>query len=148
MTVFFTVFSGTLVFVVGQMILQFFIVPVQDFFKTIAAIAHARIEVADVTSNPGVQSKERNEETSRQLRRLSGQLHSHLFLVRPYALVCRVSGLPSRAQVLQASGSLIGLSNSVFSSNGKTIESNASRWDKICDNLGIDIEPDDRVPRA
>jgi hypothetical protein len=57
MTVFLTVFSGTLVFVVGQIILQFFIVPVQEFFKTIAAIAHARIEVADVTSNPGSSQK-------------------------------------------------------------------------------------------
>ena len=37
-TVFYAVVSGALVFVVGQIILQFVIVPVQEFFKTIAAI--------------------------------------------------------------------------------------------------------------
>jgi hypothetical protein len=146
-TVFYTVLSGTFVFVFGQIILQFVIVPVQEFLKTIAAIAHARVEDAQVTSNPGVLSAERMEETSRHLRRLSAQLHSHLFLVRPYVPVSRIFGLPSRDHVLQASRSLIGLSNSVFSANEKTYESNAGKWEKICDTLGIGIEPDDRWPK-
>ncbi len=145
--VFYTVLSGTVVFVVGQIILQFVIVPVQDFLKTIASIAHARVEHAHVTANPGVPSEERMGETSRHLRRLSAQLHSHLFLVRPYAPVSRVFKLPSRNQVLQASRSLIGLSNSLFSANEKTYQSNAGKWEGICDALGIYIEPDDRWPK-
>jgi hypothetical protein len=146
--VFWTVLSGTFVFVFGQIILQFVIVPVQDFLKTIAAIAHARVEHAQVTANPGVLLAERMDETSRHLRRLSAQLHSHLFLVRPYVPVSRVFNLPSRSKVLQTSKSLIGLSNSVASdANGKTHQWNAERWESICEALGIYIEQDDRWPK-
>jgi hypothetical protein len=107
--VFWAVLSGTLVFVLGQIILQFVIVPVQDFLKTIAAIAHARVEHAQVTGNPGVLLAERMDETSRHLRKLSAQLHSHLFLVRPYVPVSSMFNLPSRSKVMKASKSLIGL---------------------------------------
>ena len=146
-TVFITVLSGTCVFVSGQIVLQFVIVPVQDFLKTIAAICHARVEHAQVTANPGVLSEDRMNETSQHLRRLSAQLHSHLFLVRPYVLVSRLFTLPSRNQVLQASRSLIRLSNSVFSAHEKIYQSNASSWENICDTLGIYIEQDDRWPK-
>ena len=146
--VFWTVLSGTFVFVFGQIILQFVILPVQDFLKTIAAIAHARVEHAQITANPGVPSAERMDETSRHLRRLSAQLHSHLFLVRPYVPVSRAFNLPSWSKVLQASKSLIGLSNSVASAgNEKTHQWNAERWDSICAALGIYIEQDDRWPK-
>jgi hypothetical protein len=143
-----TVLSGTFVFVFGQIILQFVIVPVQEFLKTIAAISNARIEHAHVTANPGSLTAERIDETSRHLRKLSAQLHSNLFLVRPYFPVSYVFKLPSRKQVLQASKSLIGLSNSVFSaSNEKTYQWNAERWENICDALSIQIEQDDRWPK-
>jgi hypothetical protein len=58
--------------------------------------------------------------------------------VRPYVPVSRLFKLPSRNQVLRASKSLIGLSNSVFSAaNEKTHQSNAARWENICDALGV-----------
>jgi hypothetical protein len=143
-TVFGTIVSGTFVFVLGQIILQFWIVPVQEFRKTIAAIAHARVEVGEVTSNPGVLVPERNDKASRRLRKLSAQLQSHLFLVWPYAPVARLFKLPSRDHVVQASRSLAGLSTSVFSDTGRTPESNVRKWAKICDALGIELEPDAR----
>ena len=139
--------NGCLCF--GQIILQFVIVPVQEFLKTIAAIAHARVEHAVVTANPGVPSAERIDETSRHLMRLSAQLHSHLFLVRPYVWVSCVFKLPLRSEVLKASRSLMGLSKSLASvdANGKTYQWNAERWESICEALGIYIEQDDRWPK-
>ena len=80
-SVFWTVFSGTVVYIFGQIALKLVIEPVHDLKKTIGMISHALIECANVIYNPGVLTKDVLDETSRELRNLASQLRSHLYLI-------------------------------------------------------------------
>jgi len=147
-TVFLTVLSGVLTYVLGQLVLKLVIEPVQDMKKTIGDISHSLIEHANVISNPGLPKKEVIAETSSHLRKLSSKIQSHLYLVPLYPITARIFRLPQKEKILEASKYLIGLSNSVFSeTNDKVYESNAKRVERICDGLGIYMSDDDRWPR-
>lgn len=113
-TVFLTVFSGVLTYVAGQLILKLVIEPVHDMKKTIGHVSYSLIEHANVISNPGVPRQEVMDGTSKHLRRLSSEIHSHLYLVPVYPVSAAIFRLPKKGDVLEASKALIGLSNSVF----------------------------------
>lgn len=146
-TVFLTVFSGAVTFVIGQLVVKLMIDPVQEMKKTIAQISHTMIERANIIGNPGVPATEVMDETSKELRKLSSQLRAHLYLVPAYRSTARIFFLPKIDQVLAASGALIGLSNSVFRATGKVYEANAKRVEMVCDSLGIYLEDDARLPK-
>lgn len=146
-TVFLTVLSGVITYVLGQLVLKLVIEPVQDLRKTIGVISHALTERANIIHNPGVPTPEAMHETSRELRKLSSQLHAHLFLVPVYGVTSRVFRLPSQDHALEASSNLLGLSNSVFNAREKIYEINAKRVEKICDSLGIYMAEGDRWPK-
>jgi len=57
-TVFLTVFSGVVTYIVGQLVLKLLIEPVQDLKKTIGMISYALIERGSVISNPGNSTKD------------------------------------------------------------------------------------------
>jgi hypothetical protein len=59
MTVFLTVLSGVLFFVLGQLALKLVIEPLNDMRKTIGLISHALIEHAGLIHNPGVAQEAR-----------------------------------------------------------------------------------------
>lgn len=146
-TVFFTVLSGVLTYVFGQLVVKLVIEPVQDMRKTIGLISHALIEHASIYHNPGVPTEDAMNETSRDLRKLSSQLQAHLFLVPRYGMTSRVFRLPPHAEVMEASSALIGLSNSVFAARQNIYEVNAKRVEKICDSLGIYLPEGSRWPK-
>jgi hypothetical protein len=144
-TVFITVLSGVLTYVLGQLILKLMIEPVQEMRKTIALISHSLIERANVISNPGVPTKEVMDTTAKELRKLSSQLQSHLYLVPIYEKTSKLFRLPTQKQVLAASSALIGLSNSVHVARDNVYDVNAERNQTICDSLGIFLPESDRV---
>jgi len=143
-TVFLTVVSGVITYVLGELILKLFVEPVHETKRTIGQISHSLIEYASVIANPGVRSKEVLEEVSRSLRRLSSQLHAHLRLVPLYGATAFVFRLPSRTEILAASTALIGLSNGVFERGFE--EQNADRVRIMCESLGIYRPEADRAP--
>jgi hypothetical protein len=143
-TVFLTVMSGVVTYVLGQLVLKLAIEPVQEMRKTIAIISHSLIEHANIIQNPGVPPQEVMKETSQHLRRLSSQLHSHLYLVPCFTLTSWLFCLPTRANVLDASTALIGLSNSLYRAKDRIYEQNARRVEKVCDALGIYLAEEDR----
>lgn len=145
-TVFWTVLSGVVTYVLGQLAVKLLIDPVQEMKRTIGQVAHALIEHANVISNPGVPSREVMDVSSKLLRSLSAQLQSHLYLVPGYEFSARVFGLPASANVLEATGLLIGLSNSLHRATDHVYEHNAKRLDKIHDLLAIYRAPGDRYP--
>lgn len=146
-TVLWTVVSGVLTYVLGQLVLKLVIEPVQDFRKTVGRISHALIERANVIQNPGVPTHEVMQETSRELRVLSSELQAHLYLIPSYCITRAAFRLPKRELVLQASQALIGLSNSVYQATGRTYEANAKRVESICDSLGIFLPESSRRPK-
>lgn len=147
-TVFFTVLSGVITFVIGQLIVKLLLDPVQDMKRTIGQVSHTLVERAAVIANPGVPTKEIMDETSDSLRRLSSQLHAHLYLVPSYGLISKVFRLPSKENLLIASSALIGLSNSVFRADERVYEVNAKRVEQVCDSLGIYYAEGSRWPKT
>lgn len=146
-TVFFTVLSGVLTYVAGQLVLKLVLDPVHELRKTIGQVAHTLILRANIISNPGVPSKEVMDATSDELRALSSQLQSHLYLVPKYSLTAKVFRLPTLRQISEASSALIGLSNSVYRSTGNVYEANAKRVEAVCDSLGIYFPEEGRWPK-
>lgn len=149
LTVFFTVLSGVITFVIGQLLVKLVIDPVQELKKTIGQISHSMIEHANVIANPGVPNADVMKETSKHLRQLSSQLHGHLYLVPLYKATAWFFRLPTKERILVSSGAVIGLSNSVFraSPSEHIDEHNAKRVELICDSLGIYMAEGDRIPK-
>ncbi len=146
-TVFFTVLSGVITFVIGQIVVKLLLDPVQDMKKTIGQVSHTLVERANVIANPGVPTKEIMDDTSDSLRKLSSQLHAHLYLIPSYNMISKVFRLPSKENLLIASSALIGLSNSVYRVDNQVYESNAKRVAQVCDSLGIYLAEESRWPR-
>jgi hypothetical protein len=130
--------------VFGQVAVKLVIEPVQELRKSIGKVAQGMVMHASVISNPGVPSVDAMDETSKELRMLSSDLHTHLRLVPWYSKTARVFGLPTHDQILLASSCLIGLSNSVHGASENIYEANAARVEKIHDALGIYLVDDER----
>lgn len=150
MTVFLTIFSGVSIFVIGQIIVKLIIDPVHELRKTIGKISHTLIELANVIQNPGVPPEEEIRTASRELRKLSSELQSHLYLVPQYERIATLFKLlfvlPDRNKIMRASSNLIGLSNGLFRSGAGIYEANAKRVEAICDSLGIYLSESERWP--
>jgi hypothetical protein len=145
MTIFITVLSGVITFVIGQLILKLLIDPVHDFRRTVAEIALALIQYANVYANPGVAGSEVEKKSSEELRRLSSRLNAQMYLIPYYRITARIFGLPSRDKVVDAASCLIGLSNGVFKSASNLVLVNVERADKIRNALGIFIPENEQV---
>jgi hypothetical protein len=149
MTVFLTVLSGVITFVLGQLIIKLLVDPVHDFRRTVADIALALIEYANVYANPGVAGSEVEKKVSEELRRLSSRLNAQMYLIPCYRLTAKIFGLPSREKVVDAASNLIGLSNGVFRSASDLVLVNVERSDKIRNVLGIFVPESERIkPRG
>jgi len=146
-TVFFTILAGVITYVAGQLILKLVIEPVQELRRTIGNISYTLIERANVIHNPGVPTIEVINETSKELRKLSSQLHSHFFLIPLYDKTSKVFRLPSHSKIREAATNLIGLSNGIHEEGDNIYEVNAKRIEKICDCLGIYLSDDERWPK-
>jgi len=149
-TVFVTVLSGVLTYVVGQLVVKLLIDPVQAMNKTIGQVAHSLTFLANVTGNPGLQSQEIGREASKQLRQLSSELESHLYLVPKYRQTAWLFRLPNQKEVLKSRDYLIGLSNSVEPKDprGTLADANAKRVESIRDSLGLYMSDSERVPKS
>lgn len=146
-TVFYTVLSGVLTFVLCETLLKLVIEPVQEMRRTLGQVAHVLIERATFIGNPGLQNEEKIHSVSDEIRALSARLQSHLYLIPLYPFTSWVFRLPSRNVVLECSRNLIGLSNGLYSDReGKTIEANGKRVDRIRDALSIHHSEADRWP--
>ncbi len=146
-TVFLTVLSGVLVFVVGQVFLKLVIEPVHQLKKTMAEISHTFIRYAYVIHNPDVVTPELRDEVFDKLRQLSGQLYSDMALIPLYGLFGKVFFLPGRSKVYKSATNLIAVANWMCSKNNyKQFDHIIKNIQDACDNLGLYIDPKDRVP--
>lgn len=149
MTIFLTILSGAITFVLGQLTLKLLIEPIHDFRRTIADIALSLIEYANIYANPGVAGSEVEKQASAELRRLSSRLNAQMYLIPCYRSTSKIFRLPLRDKVVEATSNLIGLSNSMFKSASDLIPMNVERVDKIRNALGIFIPESERIkPRG
>ncbi|MEH2415452.1 hypothetical protein [Nostoc sp.] len=137
MEIFVTIISGVFVFILGQLVLKLIIEPIQEFRKTVADIAFALIEYANIYSNPGYAGNELENKASQELRKLSSRLNAQIYLIPGYTTISKLFKLPSKTNLLEATRELIGLSNGVFKSPIDLVNTNLERAKRIRITLGI-----------
>jgi hypothetical protein len=145
MEIFLTILSGVIVFILGQLALKLLIEPIQEFRKTVADIAYALIEYANVYANPGVVGNENEKQASEELRKLSSRLNAQIYLIPFYRLIAKIFGLPPRDKLESTAKDLIGLSNGVFKSSTGLVLTNLKRAKRIRITLGIYVPENEQT---
>lgn len=129
MTVFLTVLSGVITYILGQFVLKIILEPAQDMRRTVGEISHVLIDYAYIIFNPGTPEEQTIHDASGHLRSLGSKLRSHLYLVPYYKHTAKLFGLPSLEEVDIASKALVGISNNIFKCRDNTIDLNI-KWEK------------------
>ena len=95
LTTFLTVISGTLVFILGQIVMKISIGPFERLLDTISKIEDSLIFYANVYCNPGL-NPDACKEASKTLRSLSTQLISRANSVTGYSVFEKLNLLPKK----------------------------------------------------
>jgi len=113
MQVFLTVFSGVLVFVIGQIFIKLIIDPVHQLKRIISDISLALIQYANVWRSPGLPYEEDKEllEATGEFRKLASLLNASRYLIPIYNQTRIIFFLPKGEKLTSAGQNLIALSN-------------------------------------
>jgi hypothetical protein len=115
-TIFLTVFTGTTVFVLGQIILRLFIEPVVQLRRTIGDVGYSLGFYSNLITNPQKSAGEIDKkylECRGRLRELSMRLIADLKAILIPKMCSAFALVPRTQQIHEASKELIFLSNSV-----------------------------------
>lgn len=115
-TVSLTVISGTLVVLFGQLANRFFLEPWYEQRKVIGAIAEWLLNYMHLFADSGTPHP-LTDEASRRLGALASELVARTLAIPGYRVLSRLRLAPSRAEIMEASRGLIGLSNAVPTPN-------------------------------
>ncbi len=132
--IFLTIFSGVSIFVIGQIVIIFFIEPIHQLKNHVRQVLDDLIYYADIYSNPGEHNKQNFNDTNKVLRRNASKLRSLANSIHFYEKWEIIFHLPSKNNILIASRKLIFLSNSLVNGNH---QQNADAADEIEFALGI-----------
>jgi hypothetical protein len=125
-----TVVIGVVVFVLGQIAQRFFIEPVQEQRTLRKEIAHL---VYSYDTTRSLKKSGLQQEASRNLRRLSGQLLSTLWTVPYYRLFESVRAVRKQGDVLAASAALAGWALAVSTDDNPAASRHRSKVAKALD---------------
>lgn len=129
-----TVLSGVLVFILGQLFIEYFLKPIQDYKKLRSNIAFALTYYADLYMNPVEKRCEEYDEGKRKIRELSAQVRATIE-IKPLGNIF----IPQKEKLAKAAEGLMGLSNGFYCNSDcqRKIEQSQVFCKKICENLGI-----------
>ncbi len=136
MEIFYTVLSGTLVYVLGQLVSKFVIDPIHKQKEVIGEITDTLIYYANIF---GVHNDENDDanEAMNKFRSLSTKLISKTYLIPFYTFLEKMHIVKSLVKIKNAHTGLVGLSNSVYGGKGFKYEYIDKRYEEIRDSLGI-----------
>jgi hypothetical protein len=127
----FTILGGILIFALTQLMQKFLIEPAYEQSKVIGEIFFGLIYYANRYTNPGSGRPEDLTATSDAFRRYASQLQGTTNAIRCYNLFEKLRIVPKRANVEQAVGDLIRISNSIDSGNGRENRQDAHNVKKL-----------------
>lgn len=137
-TVFVTVVSGVLIFVIGQLLSRFVLEPLAEWRKLRGEVAHALHFYANVYVGEGLHTAEYGQEVMKHYRDLASQLWQRAHAIPFYRVFVLMKAVPSWSQLQQASAGLTGLSNTVFSRESDGLGSSLDkRRDEIREALRL-----------
>lgn len=109
-TAFYTILTGYLIFVLGQITINFLLNPIKHQKEIIGEIQDSVIYYANVFSP--MMNKSTKDEASERFRKLATQLVAATRVIPFYSQLRYIFGLPSVKNIGSAHHSLVGLSNS------------------------------------
>src|SRR5438445_11867119 len=130
-TVFWTVFAGFSVFVLGQIVVKFVLEPIQEFYKLTGEIGHSLVYYANVYSNTDVSGETERKEAHDKFRGQSCELFAKAYTIPLFRLWSLFRLLPKRDDVEKAGGYLIGLANGCYDKSQFSAERNNKRRVKL-----------------
>lgn len=108
--VFYTVLSGTLVFVFGQILQKFFLEPIQGYKKTVGEIDNKLKFYANILTNTGFNQKILVEITD-TMRTLSCQIESGYKQILLTGVMSHIGLIENKKEIAEVAQGLIFLSN-------------------------------------
>ena len=114
-----TVLGGVFVFVVGQLVLKFFIEPAHELRKAIAAVRHSFLFFAPDILTPIGRTPESSTKARDALLKGSADLYIWCEAIRCYLPISRLLRLPAKDKVLDAAKWLRGLSTYLHETGDK-----------------------------
>ncbi len=139
MSVFITVLSGVLVFVIGQIVVKLIIEPINDFKKERSKIIYDLVFYANKLANPKSPDNTEMVEVCKIMRQHSSMLHSASHLIPFYKYFAFIFGLPTIKNVNEATSKLIYLSNGYAGIFDNQAILNAYAMQEIKIALGVPI---------
>lgn len=118
--VFFTVLSGTLVFVLGQILQKFILEPFQEYKKTIGKIDNRLKFYSNILTNAGFDKKTIVEITD-AMRNLSCDLEANYKQIPLSKFFSKIGVLEKKDDIAEAARFLISISNSGGRSSTRAI---------------------------
>lgn len=130
MEIFWTVFTGVIVFVLSQLFVEFFLRPIQEYKKLKAKIAHVVTSEACYYSNPSSKKNHDNEEdwykAFKSLRSTAAEVKAFVYIKPRFNHF-----IPEKEALNEIAGCLIGLSNSCYlPSNDAYMRRNIVIWER------------------
>ena len=108
-----TIIGGVSIFCFGQIILKFFIEPIQDLDQCRGKTCDILIFYRNIYLNPNSASEDKMKEISKEIRELAVMLLAKKSMIREYNFLEKINIVISQENILIAHKNLIGLSNSI-----------------------------------
>lgn len=143
--VFWTVFTGTLVYVLGNLIVKLIISPIKALRTAIIGIKSDLIYYSHYATSPEAVSEEKRMEASHAFREDASELESSSYNIPFYSLWAALKIIPDSTTIDEVQDALIGLSNGVPMC---CLDYNSDKIDEIEENLGFEQNKDSKVNYA
>lgn len=135
------VLIGVVIFVLGQIVQKFVLEPIYEQRKIISEIARALVYYANAGGS--FHPSEDNLKAKNELRELASRLRASLWGIPAYFFFASLGVAITQENIMKASASLIGWSNTMFQDN--VVDTN--RREEIALALGIDHKTSTPLPR-
>ena len=139
----FTIIGGVSIFCLGQIVLKFFIEPIQELDQCRGKICDILIFYRNIYLNPNSTSEDKMKEISKEIRKLAVMLLAKKSMIRGYNFFEKINIITTQDNILIAHKNLIGLSNSIRKIEPtevqKAIDKNTEREKSIKIALDIDF---------
>jgi hypothetical protein len=138
LTASFALIGGVVLLVISQIFTRFIVDPLVDFRRLLSEVGHTLVFSSNCLFNPSAMAGTPEfQEAKRECRRLASRLRSFSNAVPFYAALTDFGLVPSHAFVYEASGHLIGLSNTTSHDSPDVVRQHYERIAKLL-NIRVD----------
>ena len=137
-----TITGGVSIFCLGQIILKFFIEPIQELDQCRGKTCDILIFYRNIYLNPNSASEDKMKEISKEIRELAVMLLAKKSMIREYNFLEKINIVITQENILIAHKNLIGLSNSIQKIEPMEVQSAIKENRKMEKNIKIALNID------